>query len=44
MAGRVAPGPISQVLGRFRDEGLVVVQPRLIRILYRAGLQAYLDR
>jgi CRP-like cAMP-binding protein len=35
---------ISQVLSRFRDEGLVVVRPRLIRIVDRTGLQDYLDR
>jgi len=32
---------VSQVLGRFRNEGLIAVGPRCIRILDRAGLDAY---
>lgn len=32
---------VSQVLGRFRNEGLISIGPRCIRILDRAGLQAY---
>jgi CRP/FNR family cyclic AMP-dependent transcriptional regulator len=32
---------VSQLLGRFRNEGLIAVGPRCIRILDRAGLDAY---
>lgn len=34
---------VSQVLGRFRNERLVVVEPRRIRITDPDGLQAYAD-
>lgn len=32
---------VSQVLGRFRHEGLVAVEPRHIQLLDRTGLEAY---
>jgi len=32
---------VSQLLGRFRSEGLVAVEPRRIRLLDRSGLEAY---
>jgi CRP-like cAMP-binding protein len=32
---------VSQVLGRFRNEGLIAIGPRCIRILDRPGLEAY---
>lgn len=32
---------VSQTLGRFRNEGLIAIGPRRIRILDRAGLDAY---
>jgi len=32
---------VSQVLGRFRNERLIVVEPRRIRVLDEAGLNAY---
>jgi CRP/FNR family transcriptional regulator, cyclic AMP receptor protein len=34
---------VSQLLGRFRHEGLVAVEPRRIRVLDRAGLAAYAE-
>jgi CRP-like cAMP-binding protein len=34
---------VSQLLGRFRGEGLVAVEPRRIRILDRVGLEAYAE-
>ncbi len=34
---------VSQLLGRFRGEGLVAVEPRRIRLLNRDGLEAYAD-
>ncbi|MDP9356827.1 MAG: Crp/Fnr family transcriptional regulator, partial [Chloroflexota bacterium] len=34
---------VSQTLGRFRSEGLVAVEPRRIRLLNSAGLQAYVE-
>ena len=34
---------VSQLLGRFRGEGLVAVEPRRIRLLDRAGLEAYAE-
>jgi CRP/FNR family cyclic AMP-dependent transcriptional regulator len=34
---------VSQLLGRFRSEGLVAVEPRRIRVLDRAGLEAYAE-
>lgn len=34
---------VSQLLGRFRHEGLVAVEPRRIRLLDRAGLAAYAE-
>lgn len=34
---------ISQLLGRFRNEGLVSVEPRRIRLLDAAGLEAYTE-
>jgi CRP/FNR family cyclic AMP-dependent transcriptional regulator len=34
---------VSQILGRFRHEGLVVVEPRRIRLLDPIGLRAYAD-
>ncbi len=35
---------ISQLLGRFRSEGLVAVEPRHIRLLDPAGLSAYAEQ
>ncbi len=32
---------VSQVVGRFRDEGLIAVGQRYIRILDRTGLDMY---
>jgi CRP/FNR family cyclic AMP-dependent transcriptional regulator len=34
---------VSQLLGRFRGEGLVAVEPRRIRLLDRRGLEAYAE-
>ena len=34
---------VSQVLGRFRDEGLVATEPRRVRLLDRAALAAYAE-
>jgi len=34
---------VSQILGRFRTEGLIAVEPRRIRVLDRDGLQAYAE-
>ncbi len=34
---------VSQLLGRFRSEGLVAVEPRRIRLLDRSGLEAYAE-
>ena len=34
---------VSQLLGRFRNEGLVSVEPRRIRLLDRTGLEAYAE-
>jgi CRP-like cAMP-binding protein len=34
---------VSQVLGRFRDEGLVAVSPRQIELLDTEGVRAYAD-
>jgi CRP/FNR family transcriptional regulator, cyclic AMP receptor protein len=34
---------VSQLLGRFRGEGLVAVEPRRIRLLDRLGLEAYAE-
>jgi CRP-like cAMP-binding protein len=34
---------VSHLLGRFRAEGLVAVEPRRIRLLDRAGLDAYAE-
>lgn len=34
---------VSQILGRFRGEGLVAVEPRRIRLLNRTGLEAYAE-
>jgi CRP-like cAMP-binding protein len=34
---------VSQVLGRFRAEGLVAVEPKRIRLLNADGLSAYVD-
>jgi len=34
---------VSQLLGRFRGEGLVAVEPRRIRLLDRAALEAYAE-
>jgi CRP/FNR family cyclic AMP-dependent transcriptional regulator len=34
---------VSQLLGRFRNEGLVSVEPRRIRLLDRSGLEAYAE-
>ncbi|HKG24422.1 MAG TPA: Crp/Fnr family transcriptional regulator [Thermomicrobiales bacterium] len=34
---------VSQLLGRFRHEGLVAVEPRRIRLLDRTGLAAYAE-
>jgi CRP-like cAMP-binding protein len=34
---------VSQLLGRFRGEGLVAVEPRRIRLLDRSGLEAYAE-
>jgi CRP-like cAMP-binding protein len=34
---------VSHLLGRFRAEGLVAVEPRRIRLLDRAGLEAYAE-
>lgn len=34
---------VSQLLGRFRGEGLVSVEPRRIRLVNRSGLKAYAE-
>jgi len=34
---------VSQLLGRFRGEGLVSIEPRRIRLLDREGLAAYAE-
>lgn len=34
---------VSQLLGRFRNEGLVSVEPKRIRLLDRSGLEAYAE-